>query len=200
MSQQIKYLKDENNEVFSPITSVNSIYLNNSDSCLGDIVPLIYKFNQSSYSTGATLFSGNIDTVSLIKIYGFIQTNSVTTSKAIYLRINGKNCSAQYVIDARYRDAKVQYYHRVQNADSDIYIGDVAYSGNTSYFEIIIPNRQGTAWNCIKSTIGNATKNTDQHSWSCCSGQFEQLITPLTKIELSVSQNVQTRGIIQIYR
>lgn len=78
--------------------------------------------------------------------------------------------------------------------------GDVAYSANTSYFEIIIPNRQGSSWNCIKSTIGNATNTADKHSWSCCSGQFKQLITPLTRIELAVSQNVQTRGIIQIYK
>lgn len=122
MSQQIKYLKDENNEVFSPITSISSVYLNNSDTCLNDIIPLIYKFNQSSYSTGALLFSGNIDTVSLIKIYGFIQTDDVTATKAIYLKINGTTCAEQYVIDARYRDAKVQYYHRVQENASDIYI------------------------------------------------------------------------------
>lgn len=197
-----KYLKDENGEVFSPIVSASSVMTDRgfSNSSIEEIVPYTYKVNLVGNNfTFLEIFSGNVPNWSLIKIYLTVKTASLSSSKAINLRFNDQDISSGYAIDARCRDDAWSKYNPV-TLSANLYIGDVAYSGNSSYFEVTVLNG-GDWWHSYKSLVGNATKTSGDYSISSCSGQFKHtdLSQQLTSLHLSLSQGIQAKGIVQIY-
>lgn len=191
-----KYLKDKDNGKFSPIVSANSVFMEDG-TLITECIPKLYRFDYSSLATTLTVFSGNLPDWTLFTLYANIQTAS-NSSKAVYLRINGQSNSGYDFIDARYRDGSTKYYNPISSG-SFMFIGDVAYSGNTSYLEVTVFNRKITNWNTLKSVIGNATKTSDDFSISSCSGQFNQSMPSLTKIELNATATIRATGIIEVY-
>ena len=197
-----KYLKDENGEVFSPIVSASSVMTDRGffNSSIEEIVPYTYKVNLVGNNfTFLVIFSGNVPNWSLIKIYLTVKTASLSSSKAINLRFNDQDITSGYAIDARHRDDKWADYNPV-TLSTNLFIGDVAYSGNSSYFEVTVING-GDWWHSYKSSVGNATKTEGEYSISSCSGQFKHtnLAQELTSLHLSLSQGMQAKGIIQVY-
>lgn len=202
-----KYLKDENGEVFSPIVSASSVMTDRgfSNSSIEEIIPYTYKVNLVGNNfTFLEIFSGNIPNWTLIKIYLTVKTASLSKSKDINLRFNDQDISSEYAIDARCRDDAWSKYNPV-TLSANLYIGDVAYSGNSSYFEVTVINggdiNGGDWWHSYKSFVGNATRTEGEYSISSCSGQFKHtnLAQELTSLHLSLSQGMQAKGIIQVY-
>lgn len=128
-----EYLKNKNDEIFSPITSEKSVYTEDGIS-MSECLPLTYKFEQSSYASSFDCFAGNISSVSLIKMYGYIATNTATTGKAVYIKLNDALPSSQYLIDARFKNKTTEYYHRIQSSSAEIFIGDILYSRRNIIF------------------------------------------------------------------
>lgn len=202
MSVKQKYLRDENGDIFSPIVSASSIITSrdiNSSTTIEQILPYTYRVNSvDGYSTNLKIFDGSVYNWTMIKIHLLLKTSTTTTSKSIYFRFNNSNTSGGYAIDARRRDANWSSYNPVPMS-SNVFLGDVAYDGNSSYLEATIIN--GGTWHPYKSSIGTATSTSDDYSISACSGQFSHsgLGAQLQSIYIPASQGIQAKGIVQIY-
>lgn len=202
MSVKQKYLKDENGEIFSPIVSAASVLTNRSQSTkpIEELVPYTYRVSTSDFSGSVQIFSGNIPNWSMIKVYLNASSSSTTTAKAIRMRFNDVNISEGFIIDARYRDDVVQKYNNISQTDN-LFLGDFAYTGNTSYLELIVINGAGN-WMSFKSCLSTVTSVTAQYSLSVCSGQFSHssLHTSLTSLKIVAPQGFKIgNGIVQIY-
>lgn len=197
---QQKYLRDENGEVFSPIVEASSVIINRGDAAqtVEEIIPYTYRVSSSAFSTALPIFTGSISNWSMIKANFKVWTSELTTTKATYLRLNDTNSDGGYAIDARRRDDTWESYNPV-NFTTNIFLGDIAYSGNTSYMELTIIN--GGTWHSFKNVMSNVTSTKAQYTLSVCSGQFSHsdVGKTLSSLKLIASQGIQAQGIIQIY-
>ena len=135
----------------------------------------------------------------MFTIYANVQTTE-NDSKAINFRINETSNMGYDFIDTRYRDAGNSYYNPRSSGSSWMFIGDIAYSSNTSYLEIQVNNRGlASTWSTLKSIIGNVTGTSGQYSVSTCSGQFSQYLSNLTKIELNTAGTIRATGIMEVW-
>lgn len=197
-----KYLRDENGEIISPITSAKSVMIDRGDfaSTVEEILPYTYRIKSGGKTTTSQIiFSGSMSDWLMVKARFSVKSDSITTGKAVYLRINDTNVSAEYGIDARRVNETWESYNRM-GATSNIYLGDIAYGGYTSYIDFIIMN-DGTAWHSIKAFIGTATDTKGQYSISAYTGEFKHTsANNITLMSLIAPQGIQADGILQIYK
>lgn len=203
MSVKQRYLKDENGEIFSPITSATSVLTNRSQSTkpIEELVPYTFSLNEnSSYSTSLPIFSGSISNWTMIKFYLNARTSDITTTKAVYLRLNDTNIASGHIVDARCRDGVFTKYNNITNT-KNIFLGDVAYTGHSSYIECTVICSRGNGWHSFKSSVGSVSGEADKNSLSACSGQFSlaNANTQLTSVRLIAQQGIKVTGIVQIY-
>ena len=199
-----RYLKDENGNVFSPVTSAKSVFINrgNAASTVEEAIPYTYKIDSGdTYRNQQIIFDGNVSDWTMVKVYLTVLCSDSTTSKAVFLRINDTDCTGNiFEIDARCRDNGFSYYNP-ESMKPNIFVGDVAYTGNTSYMEIIILNKKGVGWHPFKTVVGNASGTNGKYSLSLCSGQLAHanMDKSLTQLKLITTQGIKVDGILQIF-
>lgn len=203
MSVKQKYLKDENGEIFSPIVSAASVLTNRSQSTrpIEELIPYTFSLNDNdSFSTSLPIFSGNISNWTMIKFYFNVKTSNITGAKAVYLRLNNTNIANGYIVDARCRDGAFTKYNNITSTNN-VFLGDVAYTGHSSYIECTVVCSRGNGWHTFKSSVGSVSNEADKNSLSTCSGQFSlsNANTQLTSIHLIAAQGIKVTGIVQIY-
>lgn len=199
-----KYLKDENGDIISPITSAKSVMIDrgNFASTVEEIIPYTYRIQSGRKTvTSQLLFQGAISNWTMIKAHLLVITDSITDSRALNVRLNNTDIIAGYGIDARRRDGNWESYNPV-DMKSNVFLGDIAYGGFSSYVDFTIIN-DTTEWHTFKSFVSTVTGTSGQYSLSACSGEFKHPDSRqnITQIDLYASQGIQkVHGILQIYK
>lgn len=198
-----KYLKDENGDIISPITSAKSVMIDrgNFASTVEGIIPYTYRIQSGGKTvTSQLLFQGAISNWTMIKAHLLVMTDSITDSRAIDVKLNNTDITTGYGIDARRRDGKWDSYNPV-DMKVNVYLGDIAYGGFSSYVDFTIIN-DTTEWHTFKSFVSTVTGTSGQYSLSACSGEFQHPNSKqnITQINLCASQGIKAHGILQIYK
>lgn len=192
-----KYLKDENGDIFSPVTGDESVIMNGGNT-LRDFLPKRYTvvLNNTSNFQKAGLSESNW---SVMKIYASI-LRSDASGKAIYLSLNGEKASNQNILDFRLQGGNQGYYGRAGIENAEIYLGDMWVPSNSSYVEITVLRNLSGGWHTIQSKIFSqaSSANTDG-GVSFCGGQFKQTIDTITSVKLSYSGTIGGSMIIELY-
>ena len=201
-----KYLRDENGEIISPITSAKSVMIDRGDfaSTVEEIIPYTYRIDcTSKFFTEMPIFNGTISKWTMIKLNLKVWTTNLVTNKNIELRLNDADITGGYVIDARRREGNWESYNPVSEKKT-LFLGDIPFQGETSFLELTLINGQSSTekgWFPFKSVLSSVAATKDQYSLSVASGQFEHpnLGSSLTSIALIVNQGIKALGMIQIY-
>lgn len=194
---QSKYLKDENGEVFSPVTSDTSVMLNGGSS-LNEFLPKRYIISLDSSSSTFQKTGINVSNWGLIKIYGSLK-RSDDNSRALYLELNGTTTTIQMTVDFRLKEAVQDYYARAGTKNADLYLGDIYMPTNSSYVGVEIV-RGNNNWHTFHSRIfSQSDESTTDGGVSLCGGQFQQTLDTITSISLKTSGTLQGTAFIEIY-
>lgn len=199
-----KYLRDENGETFSPITSASSVITNNRGNIesVVNVLPYTYRIPvNTTYVESCVLFDGNIKEWSMIKGYFKLTSMSNTSdNKALYIVLNNENASGLALIDNRFLNTEFSYYNPVST--SKIFMGDIPYKNNTTYLKFeIVKSNDTSLWFTFQSELPVTTINSGQFSQSKCTGQFKHntLNQYINNIKLEHIRTLQCSGILQIY-
>lgn len=194
MEVNVKYLKDEDGNVISPVTSSSSIsMLGNSNSFLDRIV----------YTNTIRLKSEYVNYIYLeldqtysdllgVKIFGNFQEagtySSSSTTMAVRLQLDNECPAAFYLTDQRVINGTSGIYNTsVTNSSSsgtDIYIGDML-TGNGNHYsiELIRSNLTNTWWS-YHAEMHCATSTSGEYEVHNVYGQFNH-DTSLSSITIS---------------
>lgn len=135
MSVKQKYIKDENGEIFSPISDASSVIMNGVS--IDQLIPETYLIEESGYNTSGLLLSGlSIPNWSMIKIYGNIARSS-NSSDLLYIKLNGQKAKNRYIgnLYAQNGAVSVSGYNTVE---ANPFLGAIVHEGVSSYLETVI--------------------------------------------------------------
>lgn len=181
-----KYMKDENNEIFSPITSSESVIMRGGERTLNNLFG-IRDYTQQTQSSASQAFYLNHGGVAitnwyLIRIEGTIVPNGIgNNAKALRIVFNDKNSSACYGISTRSVNGTTTNYAYTHSEPNNAYLGDLMIEGNSTPIKISLYREINSSWVTCIADMGVCDSG-GAYNWFHYQGQFSYSVNDLNSI------------------
>lgn len=179
-----KYMKDENNEIFSPITSSESVIMGGRT--LSNLFG-IRDFTQKSTASASQAFYLNHNGIAitnwyLIRIEGTIVPSGIgNNAKALRISINDKAARQCYGISTRNVNGTTTNYAYVNAESNNAYLGDLIIEGNSTPIKISLYKELNSAWITCIADMGVCDSG-GAYNWFHYQGQFSYAVADLDHI------------------
>lgn len=178
-----KYMKDENNEIFSPITSSESVIMGGGRT-LNNLFGIRDYTQQNKESQAFFLNHGGITITKwyLMRIEGTIAPIGIgDNSKALRIVFNNKASRACYGISTRNVNGTTTNYAYKNSGSNNAYLGDLQIEGNSTPIKINLYREIDSAWVTCIADMG-VCDSAGLYNWFHYQGQFSYSVNDLNSI------------------
>lgn len=180
-----KYMKDENNEIFSPITSSESVIMRGGGGrTLNNLFGIRDYTQQNKESQAFFLNHGGITITKwyLMRIEGTIVPSGIgNNAKALRISINDKAARQCYGISTRNINGTTTNYAYVNAESNNAYLGDLMIEGNSTPIKISLYKELNSAWITCIADMGVCDSG-GAYNWFHYQGQFSYAVADLDHI------------------